>query len=128
MNKHTYTHGTEYGFKYRIIFFWTLCMYYIILLGSDLLYHSVISLPKFSLRYAPVGILFLIAGKIVEMKDLLEVGGQLGMYMLCVIVGLLIHSLIALPLLFYLGTRRNPFTFISGLLQALITAFGTSSR
>lgn len=79
-------------------------------------------------RYAPVGIMFLIAGKIVEMKDLAEVGGQLGMYTVSVIVGLLIHGLFVLPLLYFLVTRRNPYSFIGGLLQALITALGTSSR
>ncbi|XP_046713606.1 excitatory amino acid transporter 4 isoform X1 [Silurus meridionalis] len=93
----------------------------------DCLNDAIMRLVAIIMWYAPVGILFLIAGKIVEMKDLFQVGGQLGMYMLCVIVGLLVHSLIALPLIFYLCTRRNPFTFISGLLQALITAFGTSS-
>ncbi|XP_027025912.1 excitatory amino acid transporter 1-like isoform X3 [Tachysurus fulvidraco] len=88
---------------------------------------AIMSIVAIIMWYAPVGILFLIAGKLLEMKNLLEVGGQLGMYMVCVIVGLFIHSVIVLPLLFYLGTRKNPFTFIYGLLQALITAFGTSS-
>ncbi|XP_035508529.1 excitatory amino acid transporter 4 isoform X4 [Morone saxatilis] len=79
------------------------------------------------IRYAPVGIMFLIAGKIVEMKNLAEVGGQLGMYTVSVIVGLLIHGLFVLPLLYFLVTRKNPYSFIGGLLQALITALGTSS-
>ncbi|KAM9461297.1 excitatory amino acid transporter 1-like isoform 1-T1 [Clarias gariepinus] len=93
----------------------------------DCLNDAIMRLVAIIMWYAPVGILFLIAGKIAEMKDMLQVGGQLGMYMLCVIVGLLMHSIVVLPLLFYLSTRRNPYTYICGLLQALITAFGTSS-
>lgn len=80
------------------------------------------------LRYAPIGILFLIAGKIVEMDDITSMGGQLGMYTITVICGLLIHAIIVLPTLYFLVTRKNPFVFIGGLLQALITALGTSSR
>ncbi|XP_078070026.1 excitatory amino acid transporter 1-like [Mustelus asterias] len=78
-------------------------------------------------RYAPIGILFLIAGKIVEMEDMTVVGGQLGMYTITVIVGLLIHALIVLPLLYFSITHKNPFVFIGGLVQALVTALGTSS-
>lgn len=80
------------------------------------------------LRYAPIGILFLIAGKIVEMDDITSMGGQLGMYTITVICGLLIHAIIVLPTLYFLVTRKNPFVFIGGILQALITALGTSSR
>ncbi|XP_076009732.1 excitatory amino acid transporter 4 [Genypterus blacodes] len=93
----------------------------------DCLNESIMRLVAIIIWYAPVGILFLIAGKIVEMKDLAEVGGQLGMYTVSVIVGLLIHGLFVLPLLYFLVTRKNPYTFIGGLLQALITALGTSS-
>ncbi|XP_062869703.1 solute carrier family 1 member 3b isoform X4 [Trichomycterus rosablanca] len=79
------------------------------------------------IRYAPIGILFLIAGKIVEMDDITEMGGQLAMYTVTVIIGLLIHGMIILPTLFFVITRNNPFIFITGLIQALITALGTSS-
>ncbi|KAL1763440.1 excitatory amino acid transporter 4, partial [Sigmodon hispidus] len=78
-------------------------------------------------RYAPVGILFLIAGKILEMEDMAVLGGQLGMYTLTVIVGLFLHAGGVLPLIYFLVTHRNPFPFIGGMLQALITAMGTSS-
>lgn len=80
------------------------------------------------LRYAPIGILFLIAGKIVEMEDITAMGGQLGMYTVTVVCGLLIHAIVVLPTLYFVITRKNPFVFIAGLLQALITALGTSSR
>ncbi|XP_056235601.1 excitatory amino acid transporter 4 isoform X2 [Seriola aureovittata] len=93
----------------------------------DCLNEAIMRLVAIIIWYAPLGILFLIAGKIVEMKDLAEMGSQLGMYTVSVIVGLLIHGLFVLPLLYFLVTRRNPYTFIGGLLQALITALGTSS-
>ncbi|XP_007428356.1 excitatory amino acid transporter 1 isoform X1 [Python bivittatus] len=93
----------------------------------DSLNEAIMRLVALIMWYAPIGILFLIAGKIVEMEDMGVIGGQLAMYTVTVIIGLLIHGIIVLPLLYFLITRKNPWVFIGGLLQALITALGTSS-
>lgn len=93
----------------------------------DSLNEAIMRLVAVIMWYAPLGILFLIAGKIVEMEDMGVIGGQLAMYTITVIIGLLIHAVIVLPLLYFLVTRKNPWVFIGGLLQALITALGTSS-
>ncbi|XP_069555538.1 solute carrier family 1 member 3a isoform X2 [Brachyistius frenatus] len=93
----------------------------------DCLNEAIMRLVAIIMWYAPIGILFLIAGKIVEMDDITIMGGQLGMYTVTVICGLLIHGMFVLPTLYFVITRKNPFVFIAGLLQALITALGTSS-
>ncbi|XP_068461351.1 solute carrier family 1 member 3a [Clinocottus analis] len=93
----------------------------------DCLNEVIMRLVAIIMWYAPVGILFLIAGKIVEMNDISTMGGQLGMYTGTVICGLFIHATIVLPTLYLVITKKNPLVFIGGLLQALITALGTSS-
>lgn len=84
------------------------------------------SAPLF--RYSPFGIASLIAGKIAAIGDLEVVARQLGMYMVTVIVGLVIHGGLILPAIFFATTRKSPFTFYSGIFQAWITALGTASR
>lgn len=79
-------------------------------------------------RYFPFGIVFLIAGKILEMEDPSVIGQKLGLYVITVVSGLILHGLILLPLLFVLITKKNPFAFIQGILQALLIALATSSR
>ncbi|CAL8249339.1 unnamed protein product [Merluccius merluccius] len=93
----------------------------------DCLNETIMRLVAIIMWYAPIGILFLIAGKIVEMDDITSMGSQLGMYTVTVICGLLVHAIVVLPSLYFAITRKNPFVFIGGLLQALITALGTSS-
>ena len=80
------------------------------------------------LRYSPFGIMFLVAGKILEIEDLIQLARSLGMYALTVLSGLTIHALITLPTIFALVTRQNPFAFYKGMLQAWLTGIGTGSR
>ncbi|KAK1150800.1 hypothetical protein AOXY_G33555 [Acipenser oxyrinchus oxyrinchus] len=77
--------------------------------------------------YAPLGIMFLVAGKIVEMEDVGMLFASLGKYICCCIVGHIIHGLLVLPLIYFIFTRKNPYSFLWGIFTALATAFGTSS-
>ncbi|XP_008839902.1 excitatory amino acid transporter 3 [Nannospalax galili] len=76
--------------------------------------------------YMPIGILFLIAGKIIEVEDW-EIFRKLGLYMATVLSGLAIHSIIVLPLIYFVVVRKNPFRFALGMAQALLTALMISS-
>ncbi|XP_060114388.1 neutral amino acid transporter B(0) [Heteronotia binoei] len=77
--------------------------------------------------YAPLGIMFLVAGKIVEMEDVVALFTSLGKYIFCCFLGHAIHGLLVLPAIYFLFTRKNPYRFLWGIFTALATAFGTSS-
>ncbi|XP_071761763.1 excitatory amino acid transporter 2-like isoform X1 [Centroberyx gerrardi] len=77
--------------------------------------------------YSPLGIACLICGKIISINDLEVVARQLGLYMVTVIVGLIIHGGIFLPLIYFVIVKKNPFTFFMGIFQAWVTALGTAS-
>lgn len=77
---------------------------------------------------SPIGIFFLTLSQVIEMDDLDVVAGKLGLYLITVIGGIVFHGFIVLPLIYYLFTRKNPYAFIVGMGQAIVTAFGTGSR
>jgi len=64
-------------------------------------------------RYAPIGIIFLIASKIITMTDVEETFRKLGLYMGTVIAGLAIHGLIVLPIIFIVGTKNFRLRIVS---------------
>ncbi|XP_051868149.1 neutral amino acid transporter A isoform X3 [Pristis pectinata] len=77
--------------------------------------------------YAPIGILFLVASKIVEMDNVVSLVTGLGKYIVASILGHFIHGAIILPLIYLVFTHRNPYTFLLGIATPLTTAFGTCS-
>ncbi|MEE6516115.1 hypothetical protein FKM82_025363 [Ascaphus truei] len=93
----------------------------------NILNEIIMRLVSMIMWYSPLGIACLICGKIAAIKDLETVARQLGMYMVTVIVGLVIHGGMILPLIFFSITRKNPYTFYGGIFQAWITALGTAS-
>lgn len=78
--------------------------------------------------YSPFGILCLVAGNIMKIENMAETAKRLSIYMFTVIVGLVIHALFTMQVIYFLTTRKNPFKFLKGMLQAWLTAVGTASR
>ncbi|KAM6966680.1 solute carrier family 1 member 9 isoform 2-T3 [Tautogolabrus adspersus] len=93
----------------------------------NVLNEIIMTMVSMIMWYSPVGIASLIAGKIAAIGDLEMVARQLGMYMVTVMVGLVIHGGLILPAIFFAITRKSPLTFYSGIFQAWITALGTAS-
>ncbi|KAL3868596.1 hypothetical protein ACJMK2_041397 [Sinanodonta woodiana] len=91
------------------------------------LYTATMILIRLVIWFSPVGIMFLIASKLVEMKDISAIFMQIGFYCLTVLVGLAIHGLIVLPMLYLIFVRKNPYRFMYNMLKALLTAWGTAS-
>ncbi|XP_062371609.1 solute carrier family 1 member 8b [Sardina pilchardus] len=87
----------------------------------------VMKIINAAMWYFPFGIIFLVAGKILDMHDPIHLAEKLGMYFITVLVGLFVHGVILLPLFFFIITKKNPFSYIRGLLQALVIALATSS-
>lgn len=72
--------------------------------------------------------MFLVGSKIVEMDDVVPLVTSLGKYIFASILGHVIHGGIVLPLIYFGFTRRNPYSFLSGLIAPFTTAFATCSR
>lgn len=93
----------------------------------DALCETTLTLVSAVIWYSPIGVLFLVAHQVVDMEDPVDAFEQLSFYFLTVMAGLAGHGFIVLPLIYFLIVRKNPYRFLVGVLQAMLTALGTSS-
>jgi solute carrier family 1 (high affinity glutamate transporter) protein 1/solute carrier family 1 (high affinity glutamate transporter) protein 3 len=79
--------------------------------------------------FAPIGIASLLMARMGTAGDAFfeQDIPRLAKYMLTVIVGLGIHVLVVLPGIYWLVKKQNPFKYMLGMAQALLTAFSTAS-
>ncbi|HPK04794.1 MAG TPA: dicarboxylate/amino acid:cation symporter [Bacteroidales bacterium] len=91
------------------------------------MFEVMMKLTLFIIRFTPLGILGLVATKVSQQSDLIALIQSMGLYMLVVIFGLLIHAGITLPLLLKLVGKVNPLKHLKALQVPLITAFSTAS-
>ncbi|XP_075997768.1 solute carrier family 1 member 7b isoform X2 [Genypterus blacodes] len=88
---------------------------------------AVLKIVAIVIWYFPFGIVFLVAGKILEMSDPSAMGKKLGFYAVTVVFGLVLHGLFILPAMYFIITKKSPIVYIRGILQALLIALATSS-
>ncbi|XP_046560781.1 excitatory amino acid transporter 2-like [Haliotis rubra] len=93
----------------------------------NILNQITMNMTKLVMWYNPIGILFIVMNKILEVRDLETAAQQLAMYMVTGLIGLAIHALVVLPSIYFILTRQNPFRVSLGLIESLLTGLGTSS-
>tara|TARA_B100000700_G_scaffold4586_1_gene5242 strand:+ start:434 stop:1729 length:1296 start_codon:yes stop_codon:yes gene_type:complete len=89
------------------------------------LHEAIMYITNLIITLAPIGVFGLI------IKAFHHSGTNLipsiGMYMLTILIGLSIHILVILPLIFKFFTKISPFTHYKAMSKAMLTAFSTSS-
>ena len=90
---------------------------------------AVMKIVHLVVWYAPIGIASLLMFRMGKAGDAFfaEEIPRLAKYMGTVIGGLAIHVLVTLPLIYWFFKRKNPFRYLVGMAQALLTAFSTAS-
>ncbi|XP_048383467.1 excitatory amino acid transporter 3 [Stegostoma tigrinum] len=92
----------------------------------DALNEATMRIVHIIMWFMPIGILFLIAAKVMGVDDW-EIFRRLGLYMATVLTGLAIHGGIILPVIYFIVVRKNPFIFVGGMAEALLTSVMISS-
>ena len=89
------------------------------------LFKVMMKMTEMIIKLAPLGVLGLIT-KVVATTGL-SIFISVGKYVVTIALGLSIHILIVLPLVFYLLTGKNPVLHFKAMAPAMATAFSTSS-
>ncbi len=82
------------------------------------------------MNVAPIGIFCLVTarfGEAVAEQRFREELEQIGWYFGTVVIGLAIHALIVLPLIYWMVRRENPYLYMAKMSKAILTAFSTAS-
>ena len=89
------------------------------------LFEAIMYLTQLIIKLSPIGVFGLIV-KTVSISDL-NLFYSVGKYMITIALGLSIHLLIILPIIFFVFTGINPIKHFRAMASAMATAFSTSS-
>lgn len=91
---------------------------------------TILKMVYWVLYLLPLGVFGLVVSRLAETGGGTAVWtelARLGWYSVTVTGGLAIHAVVVLPLILWIFTRRSPVRYLSGMAQALFTAFSTAS-
>uniref|UniRef100_A0AC34GRX6 Amino acid transporter n=1 Tax=Panagrolaimus sp. ES5 TaxID=591445 RepID=A0AC34GRX6_9BILA len=88
---------------------------------------AIMKMVEIFMWFAPIGIICLIAGNLLEVKNLSDTATVLFWYVFTIISGLFIHTVITMPSIYYFVTHKSPIRIMKGMTQAIVTTFGTAS-
>lgn len=89
--------------------------------------HTVMSMVMLAMYFSPIGIMSLIIEKLLVIEEIGGTLSRLGMYMVTVIVGLILHGFISVPGMYMIATRKNPLTFMRKCTECIAFAIATGS-
>lgn len=89
------------------------------------LFEIIMLMVSWIMKFAPIGIMALLAKLIATQK--VELFVSLGKFVAVVLGTTIFHGIVILPLILWVVTRITPLKFFTAMRDALITAFSTSS-
>ncbi len=93
----------------------------------DAIFDLMMKLTLFVIRFAPIGVMGIVAGVIAAQKNSSEFILPLLKFAGVVVAGLGIHLLITLPLILFFVGKVNPLKHYQAMITVLLTAFTTAS-
>ncbi|MFC2136675.1 dicarboxylate/amino acid:cation symporter [Bacteroidota bacterium] len=90
-------------------------------------FEVMMKITLFIIKFAPLGILGIVSKVVAEQENIAELVERLGIFMLIVIGGLLLHSFVFLPLICKIFGKIKPFRHFKNMATPLLTAFSTAS-
>lgn len=89
-------------------------------------FEALIRLVLWVIWLAPLGIFFIVAGRVGQV-GLVNLVGPLGWYVFTVVLGLALHGFVVLPIILWTLGKGNPYRFLWAVRKVMITAFSTAS-
>lgn len=86
----------------------------------------VMKIITFLIKIAPIGVFFLIMPNLLKL-DIAIIAESLGWLIAGSLTGMAIHVTVVTPLIFFVFTRGNPYSFFLKCSPAWVTAWGTAS-